>query len=140
MPNSKGKSVQLIVKPPISEMRKNYRAKINSLKNLATVYTKVSIFLDRWVQSNFKTEGGKVGDWKPIARDGMILQDTGRLRASFLPFATKKNAGIGSDLPYSKKHEEGQGVTKRRMLPKEKEVKKGIKKIFDLYIKKVLKK
>ena len=83
---------------------------------------KVSIMLDQWVQKNFQTEGLPVGGWEEIARNGMILQDTGTLRHSFIPFSTKNNAGIGSDLPYSVIHEKGIGVAKRRMLPHKKDV------------------
>ena len=99
-------------------------------------HKKISIMLDSWVQRNFKTEGGNVGGWASIKRDGRILQDTGRLRASFLPFFNKKDAGIGSDLPYSKAHEEGIGVEQRRILPETPEVKRDITKVYDEHIRK----
>ncbi|MCK5609653.1 hypothetical protein KAR91_47710 [Candidatus Pacearchaeota archaeon] len=119
------------------------------------MYSKAAIFLDRWVQSNFKTIGDKVGGWQKLKLGGRfrgkgknrkfdtsakVLQDTGRLRASFLPFANKKNAGIGSELPYSESHDKGKGVVKRRILPIEPEVKKDVKKIFENHVKKALKK
>jgi phage gpG-like protein len=91
---------------------------------------KVSIMLDQWVQKNFATQGGLVGGWKKITRDGMILQDTGVLKHSFLPFYSKKDAGIGSDLEYAEKHEKGIGVKKRRILPKRKDVIKTARKII----------
>lgn len=107
-------------------------------KNIAALdipHKKISIMLDRWVQTNFKTEGGNVGGWAPIQRQGRILQDTGRLRASFLPFANKKNAGIGSDLPYAETHEEGIGVKVRRMLPELPEVRRDILSVYNKHIK-----
>lgn len=101
---------------------------------------------------NFRTEGGKVGKWKKlkaggryVSRNGKrkldvsakILQDTGRLRKSFLPFHNKKDAGIGSDLPYSKPHEEGEGpLPKRRILPLVKEVRRNVVDIYDKHIRK----
>ncbi len=141
-------------KPPLSVVRSNYSKRIKDLKNLKNVYTKISIFLDRWVQLNFRSEGGKVGKWKKLSGGGRyvgkgnnrrfdpsakVLQDTGRLRASFLPFANNKDAGIGSDLPYSMTHEKGDGVPKRRMLPTKKDVMPDVVKIVEKHISKSLK-
>ena len=98
-------------------------------------HKKISIMLDRWVQDNFKSQGGKVGRWPPIKRDGMILQLSGRLKLSMLPFASRKDAGIGSTLPYSQKHEEGEGVKKRRMLPLIGEVKRDVVAIYNKHVK-----
>lgn len=109
------------------------------MQDMSTAHKKISIMLDRWVQLNFKTQGGKVGGWAPIQRNGAILQDTGRLRMSFLPFADSKDAGIGSELPYSKVHEEGIGVTKRRILPELREVKKDIVAAYNEHIRKAVK-
>jgi phage gpG-like protein len=85
---------------------------------MGRVNYKVSVWLDRWVQRNFRSEGGKVGGWLELAEatiarrtkgrgkgSAKILQDTGRLRASFSPFHTRRSAGIGSDIKYAKIHE-----------------------------------
>lgn len=111
-----------------------------------------SVFLDSWVQKNFKTEGGNVGGWEPFAHGGRLkppasgegrwtfdrtaklLQDTGSLRASFVPFATKDNAGIGSNLSYADDHHKGQGVAERRLLPKKSEVRKPLRDILEAYV------
>lgn len=102
--------------------------------DLDNPHARISAFLDQWVQDNFKTEGGSVpGGWEPFAFGGRInmetgevdasaklLQDTGRLRSSFVPFATNDNAGIGSRIPYSEKHQEGDlfnNLPAREMLP-----------------------
>lgn len=114
------------------------RADINQLReNLADIdepLAKVSVLLDRWVQRNFRTQGGSVGGWRAFAAGGRLkpdgsvdasaklLQDTGRLRLSFKPFHDANTAGIGSALRYSKVHEEGIGVPARRMLPKQADV------------------
>ena len=118
------------------------RAKV---RDASPAYRRSAVYLDQWVQRNFRTEGGAVGGWEPFARGGRpddgkidqsakLLQDTGALRLSFRPFATKKNAGIGSDLDYSELHEEGIGVPQRRMLPKREEVRQPIRDILDQYV------
>jgi len=98
-------------------------------------HKKISIMLDRWVQDNFRSEGRKIGGWASIKREGRILQKSGRLRSSFIPFANLKDAGIGSDLPYSEIHEKGIGVRKRRILPIQKEVHKDIVTVYEKHIK-----
>jgi len=125
---------QIVIKPTLNKVKAIYIKRMKKLSDLTTPFKKVSIFLDTWVQRNFKTQGGKVGKWDPIYREGMILQYSGRLKSSFLPFANKKNAGIGSNLPYSKKHNEGIGVKERRMLPEKPEVMSDARKILEKHV------
>jgi len=151
MPSSNESPVKIVVKPTLKKLEKLQTKRAKKISNMETPFKKVAIFLDRWVQVNFKTEGGKVGKWKPLALGGRfygggfdsnakLLQDTGRLRASFLPFASKNNAGIGSKLPYSKKHEEGlDGLPQRRILPVKNEVIKDVTKIMEKHVKDSLK-
>ena len=133
-------------------MRRKLRELQRDLDNLDTVMKQASVFLDRWVQKNFRTEGGQVGGWDDLKAGGRwvgtgdnrrfdtsakILQDTGRLRASFKPFYSKDNAGIGSELPYSEIHEYGlptKNIPKRRMLPEAGDVSADIEKIIYTYI------
>ena len=112
---------QFIFKPSAKEMREHLNKVRKALVeggsgsgvggSLKNSWTKVSIWLDRWVQKNFKSEGGSVGGWKKsqraIRQGGMTLQDKGRLRSSYVPFATNTTAGIGSGLHYAADHEEG---------------------------------
>ena len=77
------------------------------LINIETLAERLSVSTS-WVQKNFKGEGKAVGGWAPFKAGGRwrkgfgldtsakLLQDTGALRASFLPFASKTDAGIGS--------------------------------------------
>jgi len=118
----------------VTAVRKRITDIHGALADTTRVHKKISIMLDSWVQRNFKSEGGSVGGWAPITRQGRILQDTGRLRLSFLPFADKDNAGIGSDLDYSEKHEKGIGVSRRRMLPKINEVNDQIVKRYNIHV------
>ena len=131
-------SSRIEVKPSLAEVKRKTAAAHKRLSNtgMPLAHKKISIFLDSWVQRNFKAEGALVGGWKSLSsftRAGtnpVILQDTGRLKASFFPFASKSDAGVASQLPYSKPHEKGMGVPKRRILPSIKEVKKDVTKIY----------
>jgi len=115
------------------------------LANFKQPYQQAAVFLDQWVQHNFRTEGGKYKGWKPFSPVTLrmisandpgrmppkLLQKTGRLRQSFLPFHTRRNAGIGSQLPYSKEHDEGEGrIPQRKILPTDKLVKPDMAKIL----------
>lgn len=125
------------------------------IKNTRAPNRLVSIWLLRWVNDNFKTQGGKVGGWKPfklggrrlpgggIDRSAKLLQDTGRLRISFSPFYSKSVAGIGTNLSYGIIHELGfpfRNVPARRMLPVpgDQDVVRAVVRIYDKYIKKAL--
>lgn len=89
---------------------------------------KASIVLYQWVLRNFQGEGELAGGWAPLAEATiaykeahgyrMKLQNTGALRASFLPYSDDKIASVGSPLWYSRTHEEGTGrVPQRKILP-----------------------
>jgi len=115
------------------------------LKNMRPAMKQVSVFLDAWVQQNFRTEGGKVGGWEPFKAGGRyirgtldtsakLLQDTGALRASYRAFASSNNAGIGSRLPYAETHEEGIGVPARRMVPEGPDVSDEVRDILASYV------
>lgn len=135
----------------LKKLRDSYARRAKQFKQLDVPNKRVAVFLDRWVQDNFRTEGGKVGGWKPLKLGGRvmyrqtagggkvrsgfdstakILRDTATLQHSFIPFSNKRTAGIGSDLDYSKSHDEGIGVPKRRILPLHREVDKNIKLLY----------
>lgn len=142
------------IDPPPAEIRKKLEQRRMKLADLKTPYAKASIFLDQWVQKNFKTEGGNVGNWVPFSPSTLaaieisdpgrmpakLLQKTGALRSSFLPFASARNAGIGSDIPYAKRHNEGAGnIPERRMLPKRREVIADVREIMKDHVKESIK-
>jgi len=122
-----------------TQIRAKLKKMSSHIDNMSIPHKKISIMLDQWVQRNFKTQGGQVGGWAAIKREGSILQLSGRLRLSFIPFFDKKDAGIGSELPYSKKHNEGIGVKKRRILPELSEVKRDITSVYNDHIRKAAK-
>lgn len=125
------------------------------IKNTRSANRKVSVWLMRWVNDNFKSQGGKVGKWKPFKLGGRrlpgggidasakLLQDTGRLRASFSPFYSRTEAGVGSALKYSITHELGfphRNLPARRMLPiaSDRSVLSGIRKIYIQHVSRAL--
>lgn len=132
--------------PTAEQIAARNKARAKLIGDFANPLSLLEIELDSWVQRNFKTEGGNVGGWQPFAHGGRwikgygldqsakLLQDKGVLRASFRTFKTRRSAGIGSDLPYSKKHEEGIGVPARRMLPMDKDMKPRADKIFKEHV------
>lgn len=142
----------------LKKAEKKIRRMSKKVDDTKQPHKKIAVYLTRWVGLNFRSEGGNVGGWPPFAYGGRVttsrkgvavndietrrrvnidtsaklLQDSGRLRLSFMPFWSKRNAGIGSKLKYSRPHEEGQGaVPKRRMLPELTDV---VEPITDIYI------
>lgn len=103
----------------------------------------LSLKMFQMVQDNFESESFDGDPWVDLAPSTrrwkekrgyeMILQNTGALRQSFLPFSDNTLAGVGAqsmasvvagDPPKAKRprdlakiHEEGIGVPQRRMLP-----------------------
>jgi len=171
--------VKVTPKPEVKTVVKNLDARRRKLvgvgkpgQGLPLFHKKASIMLDRWVQRNFKTEGGLLhsGKWEPFALGGRavekkkanaqsiargfqtlqgqmrgaiwidgtakLLQDTGLLRASHQPFHSRRNAGVGTTLPYSKAHNEGKGALPiRRTVPKDLEVRDALKALLNQHAK-----
>ena len=139
-------------KPSARELQRILNKAGRKIGDLKPVHKKASILLDQWVQHNFRTEGGKLssGRWPPFKfggrfRPGLgvdptakLLQDTGRLRASFTPFSNARTAGIGSDLLYSRPHDEGKGnLPQRRMLPEPPEVVNALRELYERHTQEV---
>jgi len=125
------------------------------VRNTRIPNRQISIWLLRWVNENFKSQGGKVGGWKPfklggrrlssgqIDRNAKLLQDTGRLRQSFNPFHSRVVAGIGSDLNYSVTHDLGlphRNLPARRLVPlsTDRDVGAAVIRIYDAHIRRAL--
>ena len=145
-------------KATIDAFKRKFKDARDGLKNDGVAMRQVAVFLDQWVQRNFQSKGGNVGGWEPFTYGGrlttkkksnaqsidgkryingnaMLMQDTGALRHSFLPFVKMGTAGIGSDLQYSEPHEKGgKNVTQRRLLPKTAEVQGDVKEILDNFV------
>jgi len=144
-------------KSVLDALKTKLNAAREGLKNDGPAMRQVAVYLDQWVQRNFQGKGRNVGGWIPFAYGGrlttkakanaksidwrryiqsnaQLLMDTGALRLSFLPFVRKGVAGIGSALPYSKPHEEGEGLPQRRMLPKNAEVEAPVFSILENFV------
>ena len=168
------KLVSMTVNPSLKMLKNRVKQRRIEYKKDQRPWKAVAIFLDKWVQQNFKSEGGKVGGWKSFEAGGrwikkgnvskrsgateglgrktktrvldksaQLLQDTGRLKSSFVPFASMFNAGIGSDLPYSEPHNYGdksRNLPARRMIPKRSEVIGDARKIIKQMTYKILNK
>lgn len=134
------------------------------IKDTARVNREVSVWLVRWVNENFRTQGALVqaGGWAPLKTGGRyhknprgrksgsgrkrrydpyakVLQDSGRLRASFHGFYTRKTAGVGSDLSYAPYHDLGApraGIPQRRILPTSEDasVITGVLRIYESFV------
>ena len=160
--------VKLLVNRRSSDrVRVKLRELIKKVHNPRSANRQVSVWLLRWVNENFRTDGGNVGGWEPFKYGGRVvtkksgkgdsqsisgrryvnaqaklLEDSGDLRASFEGFFSKDSAGVGSDIPYSAGHELGiplSNLPSRRLLPTkdDKDVSDKIIKIYDAYIKKL---
>lgn len=89
-----------------------------------------SIAMYGWLIRNYDREGAAIGGWEPLSprtiaekkklgKEKMLVR-SGAMRQSFVPFYTKDNAGVGSELSYSKAHEDGnpsRNLPARPMLP-----------------------
>lgn len=109
--------------------------------------------IDRWVQENFKTEGGKVGGWVPLADSTIesrmrrrnkqgeirILQDNGNLRRNWKHLFGKDHGGIVSGTDYGIFPQTGTSkMPQRRILPEIKEIWPSIKGLFEDHIRRAL--
>lgn len=143
----------------LDEMKGNLKTARSALKDEGVVMRQIAVYLDQWVQQNFKSSGEKVGGWEPFKYGGRLtikkkanaksivghrwingsaklLMDTSLLRHSFLPFIRKGLAGIGSELPYSKAHNDGipDKLPKRRILMEQSEVLDDVHEILDNWV------
>lgn len=146
-------AVNMEFKPTLEQVKVRAEAMREELANRRDPNKRVMVYLDQWVQQNFRKEGASVGGWKALAAGGRwktstsgrrsfdpnakILQDTGRLRQSFVPFERDRGnvVGIGSDVPYAEKHEKGlAGMPERRMLPKRSEIIDQVRRIYAHFV------
>lgn len=116
-----------------AQVAERFAAKAKETREgIAIANKRASIVIYQWVLRNFQTEGELAGGWPPLAPATIawksehgyarVLQNTGALRASFLPYADDKIAAVGSALWYSVVHQEGSArVPQRRILPNEEE-------------------
>lgn len=131
----------------IQRGRKQAITKLTGLgKDIAkpkALYARWAVQALRWIDQNFKTEGGMLSGrkWKKMSartfahrrrgrrskkKTAKLLQDTGRLRSSFVYRMLSGNRGVavGTNVHYAATHEFGdakRNIPQRRMLPKAKD-------------------
>jgi len=80
------------------------------------LHARYAVIASQWIDRNFQQQGALVGGWKPLRpntvigrrkQSSVILQDTGLLRASFVPAWDDKEAVVGSADKRSLWHEKG---------------------------------
>lgn len=142
-------SIEITASPPLESLGRALEAELAPPADLSGPHREAAEFLQRWVRRNFQSEGGLVGGWAPLAASTRkaraggadagkpILQGSGRLRRSFVPFSSAGGAGIGSALPYAARHHLGLGLPRRRLLPLADEVRPDLGAIVRAQVEKI---
>jgi len=111
----------------VPELSRILLMETQKLTNFKKPLQKAAGLIQADVQTQFKTEGGLTGGWKPLSegtvkgrlRSGFgahpILQRTGSLKNSFYSFVDEKRAIISSRSPYFVYH---QSTKSRKILPR----------------------
>lgn len=119
-----------------------------ALKNRKRLNHNAVTLVDKWIQQNFQSEGGKVGGWEPLspltikARRGSrarILQDRGWLKSRWDLIADARQAKIVSKTSYGYFHDKGKGVPKRQIIPTVRQIQPELQKLYNHFIGKALK-
>jgi phage gpG-like protein len=135
------------------------------LKKRKDTNAKVTAYIGKWIQENFKSQGRKAiggSGWKPLSEltiamrgkgigsgSPQILVDIGDLKNRWKRFYTDQDAFIESGVDYGWKHEHGDRhntwmgfpapIPQRKILPIKNQVWDGVKKIYKIFLGKVLK-
>lgn len=104
-----------------------FRRLASNIKNKRPMFKRIGVKLLNEISENFDKESHEGQPWDrlsatTVARRRLgsdkILQDTGRLRGSFVEEATTTSVRVGSPIEYAPTHEDGKGnVPQRKMLP-----------------------
>ena len=144
--------------------RKHIEDTHKKLKKRKDTNAKCTAFIGKWIQDNFRSEGVKAiggSGWVPLSdltialrrnkgsESTRILQDIGDLRNKWKRFYTDQDAYIESGVDYGWKHQLGDPkntwngkkapIPARPILPKKGQIRPGIKKIYQIFLKETLK-
>lgn len=114
-------------------------------------YARAAVIVDRWIQKNFRSEGGEVGGWEPLAKSTeatrrvgrkkdkghKILQDTGQLKTRWKLNWNHKRAIVKSGVNYGHYHDSKESrrrLPRRQILPDEEHIIDPIRKIFKKHV------
>ena len=112
---AKGIQLSITVKG-MARMRSILNRLTKKAENRRELHARWAVLALNWINRNFQSEGGLRGGWKPLSPNtlagrrkgsGRILQDTGELRASFIPRWSSESASVGSGLDRAVFHEKG---------------------------------
>lgn len=148
----------------ISEpFKKGIQAKKEKLKKRKDTNAKAVAYIDKWVQDNFKEQGAKSskGRWQDLSpvtlsmrrkegKGAKILEDTGKLKGHWKHLYTHEEATLQSSFPWALVHDQGNPrnrmfgnalapIPQRKITPEKEQVWPNIKKIYKLFLNKVLK-
>ena len=100
----------------VQRMLRQLGASVARGAGTTSLHARYAIIASQWIDRNFQQEGGLAGGWRSLKPNtlasrrkgsGRILQNTGLLRASFLPAWDDKRAVVGSAQKVSLWHEKG---------------------------------
>jgi phage gpG-like protein len=116
---------------------------LGAMSNRKDANARAVAIVDRWVQINFKTEGGNVDGWEPLKdqtirqrkrnKSGQvkILQDAGWLRGKWKHIISNINGALVSGVDYGIYHDKGtEHLPVRQLLPKHEDIWPDIKKVY----------
>ena len=140
----------------LNKLMRSMAAKHAKLKNKKPAIAKCVVQTEKFVQLNFRSQGGEVGGWKPLAESTIyarrhgkktnnstkILQDVGDLRDKWKHYWDNDKGYIQSQVDYGIYHDKGgKGgrPPKRRILPTRAEMWPKFKRIFQEFIRGIIK-
>ncbi len=114
----------------LNTQQKKLNRMAKSVANRRAMFTQIGIKVINEISNTFKGESHEGKPWKPLSpvtiamrRSGgisgtiKILQDTGKLRREFVSKPTNNDVKIGTPTEYAPKHEFGENIPRRQMLP-----------------------
>ena len=116
MPDGIDIKIQVRGARQVQQMLRRLAGSVARGSGTTALHARYAIIASQWIDRNFQQEGGLVGGWRVLRpntiagrRKGSsrVLQDTGLLRASFVPAWDEKAAVVGSASKVSLWHEKG---------------------------------
>lgn len=114
----------------LSTLQRKLNRMARGMANRRPMFTRIGIQIMNEISNTFESESHEGTPWRQLSpvtiemrrRGGRvgppkILQDTGKLRREFVPRVTNVDVKIGTPTSYAPKHEFGEGVPRRQMLP-----------------------
>ncbi len=91
--------MEITIKINVDGLKDTLDSLATACENREPLMRNLSEQLHECVMENFEQEGRPA--WKPISRDGKILNDTGRLKGSISPDYDNNTARVGTNVEYA---------------------------------------